>query len=49
MLSGVGVQRSETLAESKHPYLDPSAAGRDSSLRSGWQLQAMHAGLHQFL
>ncbi|HKF02260.1 MAG TPA: hypothetical protein VKB49_08085, partial [Candidatus Sulfotelmatobacter sp.] len=50
MLSGAGVQRSGTPAESKHPYLGTTAAGRYSSLGLiESQMQAMGLGLHQFL
>jgi len=49
MLSGAGVQQSGTPAESKHPYPGTAATGRDSSLRSEWQLDTIRLGLHQFL
>ncbi len=39
MLSGAGVERSETPAESKHPYPGTTAAGRDSSAPLGMTIE----------
>jgi hypothetical protein len=49
MLSGAGVQRSETPAESKHPYPKTVAALRDTSPLGMTSPQTTGLGLHQFL
>jgi len=37
VLSGAGVKRSGTPAESKHPYPRATLAGIDSTLKREWQ------------